>query len=169
MSTKESPTEGAGEKHDISHSSVKGWKKRREDIESHVEASSSSRVKRQRKKINSKMVKLDDDLFEWFSTIRKRGFPVPNKSLKQKAQDLAHALSIDGFSASSGWLSKFRKDFAIDFQMLDDRMSMAESSIVTQWESTLPQQLAPYQKKDVWNFDETRLAWRTLPSQSLVL
>ncbi|KAG0431425.1 hypothetical protein HPB47_021791 [Ixodes persulcatus] len=47
-------------------------------------------------------------LYQWFLAIRARILPVSGPMLQSKARDLASLLKVEGFTAGSGWLQRFK-------------------------------------------------------------
>nr|1HLV_A Chain A, MAJOR CENTROMERE AUTOANTIGEN B [Homo sapiens] len=53
--------------------------------------------------------KLEGLLIAWFQQIRAAGLPVKGIILKEKALRIAEELGMDDFTASNGWLDRFRR------------------------------------------------------------
>ena len=57
--------------------------------------------------------KVDADIYEWFLSMRQKGFRVSGKRLRMEAQKLYLMAGFTGFRASDGWLSKWMKRHSI--------------------------------------------------------
>ncbi|GBM58032.1 hypothetical protein AVEN_170640-1 [Araneus ventricosus] len=84
------------------------------------------------------------------------------------AKELAGALGIENFSASNGWLDRFRIRKNITFRPLCGEAADVDSSSCEYWLERLPLLLAGYDGKDIFNIDETTLFFRALPNKSRI-
>ncbi|GBM23163.1 hypothetical protein AVEN_147080-1 [Araneus ventricosus] len=57
---------------------------------------------------HEKYVDINEAVLEWFKTVRAKKIPVSGPMIQHKAKELADALGIENFSASDGWLERFR-------------------------------------------------------------
>ncbi|GBM71365.1 hypothetical protein AVEN_35346-1 [Araneus ventricosus] len=67
---------------------------------------------------HEKYVDINETVLEWFKTVRSKKIPVSGPMIQHKAKELANALGIENFSASNGWLDRFRIRNNITFRSL---------------------------------------------------
>ena len=53
-------------------------------------------------------VELETVLFTWYQQARASNIPIDGTTLREKAKIIAAQLNIDNFSASNGWVSRFK-------------------------------------------------------------
>ncbi|GBM27389.1 Tigger transposable element-derived protein 6 [Araneus ventricosus] len=88
--------------------------------------------------------------------------------IHHKAKELADALGIENFSASNGWLDRFRIRNNIAFPSLCGEAADVDPSLCEDWQERLPLLLAGYDDKDIFNMDETALFFRALRNKSMI-
>ncbi|GBL85208.1 Tigger transposable element-derived protein 6 [Araneus ventricosus] len=88
--------------------------------------------------------------------------------IQHKAKELADALGIENFSASNGWLDRFRIRNNITFRSLWGEEADVDPSLCEDWQERLPLLLAGYDDEDIFNMDETALFFRDLPNKSMI-
>jgi hypothetical protein len=101
----------------------------------------------------STFAELETVLFTWYQQARGSNITIDGTILKEKAKIKAAKLNIDRFSASSGWLSRFKQ---VSVKTTDS------------WLESLPSLLEGYEPRDVCNADETGLFLNVLPERALV-
>ena len=102
-----------------------------------------------------------------FCMAREALIPVSGPMIQEEALQIALKLNVTGFTASNGWLEKWKtrhnvKQFSVAGE---DREVNAET--LETWAERLPEIVKGYELKDIWNADETGLFWRALPDKSL--
>ena len=124
-----------------------------------------------RQKIKAgKYEELERVMLEWFHQARSANLPVSGPIMKEKAFEVAGRLSIEDFSASNGWLDRFRKRNGIVFRQISEESEAVKECDVRAWTaSTLPILLKKYSLEDVYNADEFALFYKLMPDKSLVL
>lgn len=105
---------------------------------------------------------------EWFKMVRAKKIPVSGPMIQHKAKELADALGIENFSASNGWLDRFRIRNNITFRSLCGEAADVDLSLCEDWQERLPLLLAGYDDRDIFNMDETALFFRSLPNKSMM-
>ena len=104
--------------------------------------------------------RVDELTWSWFREARTRGMPVSGPVLQQKALSIAGILGQTDFKASNGWLEAFRKRHEITFRAISGNEDNVNESTVLDWMSSVSALLAGYEKRDVFNCDETALFFR---------
>ncbi|GBO41594.1 Tigger transposable element-derived protein 4 [Araneus ventricosus] len=122
------------------------------------------RVKRMR---HEKYVDINEAVLESFKTVRAKKIPVSGPMIEHKAKELADSLGIE-FSASNGWLDRFRMRNNITFRSLCGEAADVDPSSCEDWQERLPLLLGGYDDKDIFNMDETALFFRALPNKSMI-
>lgn len=117
---------------------------------------------------HEKHVDVNKAVLEWFKSVRAKNIPVSGPMIQQKAKEIADALGNENFSASNGWLDRFRVRNNITFRSLCGEAADVDPSSCEDWQERLPLLLAGYEDKDIFNMDETGLFFRALPNKSLM-
>ena len=100
--------------------------------------------------------------------IVKFGFCYSGPVLQEKAKEYAAALGINDFSASDGWLHRFKKRNHIDFRNVSGEEGSVETGSTEQWRAeTLPTLLNGYKDDDIYNADESGLFFQMLPNRTM--
>lgn len=111
---------------------------------------------------------LEDRLFEWYNQIRDSGKYVSGPMIATKAQELHKELGYtDNFSASNGWLDRFKLRYGIkicglrEFKKTEGDVNAIEPfkielDSLAQWYNLSLEQ--------IYNADECDLFWRMLPN-----
>ncbi|CAH1991027.1 unnamed protein product [Acanthoscelides obtectus] len=112
---------------------------------------------------------LDEALFTWFSQKRSSGQPINGPLVCEKALDFNKKLGGDPkFSASQGWLDKFKSRHGIrQLDIQGEKLSADSSSasgFVTRFSEILRED--GYDLELVYNADESGLCWKSLPSKT---
>ncbi|XP_055371533.1 jerky protein homolog-like [Condylostylus longicornis] len=115
--------------------------------------------------------KLEKMLYEWFLEGRKKNIPIDGTILKNKAKYFYKKIyKKDDFSASSGWLQKFKKRHGIRFikicgEKLSSQKELVDPFLIKLAEKIKQLNLAPDQ---IYNADETGLYWKLIPDKTYV-
>ncbi|GBN80062.1 Tigger transposable element-derived protein 6 [Araneus ventricosus] len=111
---------------------------------------------------------MNEAVLEWFKTVRAKKIPVSGPMIQHKAKELADALGIENFSASNGWLDRFRIRNNITFRSLCGEAADVDPSLCEDWQERLPLLLAGYDDEGIFNMDKTALFFHALPSKSMI-
>ena len=85
--------------------------------------------------------------------------------MREKAQQIAVTLGIEDFQANNGWLMRFKQRHEIKFFRLRAEKAEADHQSAAQWkEEVLPKEIQGVQPRDIFNADETGLAYKALPN-----
>ncbi|GLV61270.1 cag, partial [Carabus blaptoides fortunei] len=86
---------------------------------------------------------------------------------KIKAKEIAESLGHSTFSASSGWLNKFRNRHNISFKAISGEGAAVIVDDVSSFLEKCPSLIKGYSPRDIYNADETGLYFRALPNKTL--
>ncbi|KAG0430775.1 Tigger transposable element-derived protein 6 [Dictyocoela muelleri] len=86
---------------------------------------------------------------------------------KESAKKIAGRLNNKNFNASNGWLDKFCKRNNITLRILSGESSSVDPIVLSDWFLKIPEIIKDYDKRDIYNLDETALFYRMLPGRSL--
>ncbi|XP_057326796.1 jerky protein homolog-like isoform X5 [Microplitis mediator] len=154
-------------KFNLNDRTLRRWRKKRHEIEALSKKENISDHKKNRPPGNQD---LEDALYIWFSQARTGGVPISGPILKKKAIEINEELGGDkSFRASDGWLDnwKRRKDIrslritgekgSTDFDAGNDYANKLKTIVASK---TLT-------RTQVFNFSETSLLYKMLPSMTL--
>ena len=80
-----------------------------------------------------------------------------------KAKEIAVPVGKADFQGTSGWLSKWKKQYNVKRVTICGESGDVCGDTVTSWKERLPEILRGYDKRVVFNLDETGCFWRALP------
>lgn len=123
------------------------------------------RVKRMRAPADQK---LDDAVYKWYEQFRASGIAVRGVEIQAAAERLAKQLGVNGFTASAGWLFRFRKRHNIVNRKMCGESLSADASAVEPFKKKLHSIMKEegLGLNQVYNADETGLCWRALPDNT---
>ncbi|XP_021934281.1 tigger transposable element-derived protein 6-like [Zootermopsis nevadensis] len=153
------------EKYGISKSTVSNINSNRAAITDAWERKCNAHRKRLRKTPHDE---LNDKVLEFFRCCRAKNIPISGTLLQEKAREIATRLHTEDFSASNGWLDRFRKRNNISLHVLSGESASADLQAAEDWKRKLPSLLLGYAEEDISNADETGLFYRQLPTRSLI-
>ncbi|XP_066153520.1 tigger transposable element-derived protein 6-like [Euwallacea fornicatus] len=113
--------------------------------------------------------KIDKECLDWFSRIRSQNIPISGSLIKAKAKEIACKLKYEQFSASNGWLEKWRKRHNISFKSISGESADVNPQDVSEFLQKLPSLFLGYRPQDIYNADESGLYFRALPDKTLAL
>lgn len=138
------------------------------DKDSIVKAFHDSRRNCSFKKLRpGKFEQVDKALITWFSYVRSQGLPINGPILSEKATQLAKELGIKNFSASSGYIDRFKKRHSISFKIASGESAAVDLNVVNEFKERLSILLQGYAEDDIYNMDETGLFYRMLPNKTM--
>ena len=111
---------------------------------------------------------LDDAVWSWFCEARSRNIPMSGRLIQEKAAVLATAIGHDDFTASNGWLDRWKTRHNVRCSVLNGESADVPEGAVADWSVRLPAICDGYAAKDIFNADETGLFYRALPARSMV-
>ena len=103
---------------------------------------------------------LDDAVWSWFCEARSRNIPMSGRLIQEKAAVLATAIGHDDFTASNGWLDRWKTRHNVRCSVLNGESADVPEGAVADWSVRLPAICDGYAAKDIFNADETGLFYR---------
>ncbi|KAJ4443982.1 hypothetical protein ANN_05771 [Periplaneta americana] len=119
-----------------------------------------------KRKRHEKFGEVNTLVFEWFKSARSKQIPVSGQILREKALEFASQIGEEKFSASNGWLERFRLRHNIVFQSANSKVRKVPSE---DWKDRLPSITSGYEARDIYIMDETGLFFRCLSQKSMAL
>jgi DDE superfamily endonuclease/CENP-B N-terminal DNA-binding domain/Tc5 transposase DNA-binding domain len=110
---------------------------------------------------------LEDKLFEWYTELRENGQFVSGPMVANKARELHKELGYtDNFTASNGWLDRFKIRNGIKLCGLREVKSESDANAVGPFKTELESLAQWYNlsNEQIYNADETDLFWKMLPN-----
>jgi hypothetical protein len=138
----------------------------KDEIRQQIEKCGNTHKKRKTGK-ESTFVELETVLFTWYQQARASNIPIDGTTLREKAKIIAAQLSIDNFSASIGWVSRFKDRHGLVFKKLAGESAEESVESTDAWLESLPFSLGGYEQRDVYNADEMGLFFNVLPDRTL--
>lgn len=122
-----------------------------------------------RKKVRSgKYEDVEEIVIEWIHQSRDASIPLSGPIIQEKAREIAGKLNTD-FSASNGWLDRFKQRHGIVYRQISGESESVSDSDVNDWQSeVLPRLINNYAPRDVFNVDECGLFFKLMPDKSYV-
>ena len=158
-------------KYGIAKSTVCAIKKKKKQITSTVSLTFSGPGKRKSLR-PSEYPLMEKALYKWFLTQRERNSPVSGIILKEKAKYFheKYYARHSTFSASSGWLQKFKKRFGIRFIKITGEKLSSQPQLVSPFLRKLEEKIKDLKLdyNQIYNADETGLYWKLLPGKTYV-
>jgi hypothetical protein len=152
---------------DVKRTTVKSILSKRKEIEAAVDGG----IPTKRKKLTSAQnLKVDEGVLMWLKQARQQNLPVGGDLLKEKAKNLAELLGVSNFSASEGWLDRFKQRHSITFKSVQGEAGAVNLQPLLEWQQqVLKPLISQYSENDIFNMDETGLFWKLLPNKTMSL
>lgn len=110
---------------------------------------------------------IDEAMYEWYQRARIKNIPVTGPMLQEKAKRASEELGDSEFTASNGWLDRFKKRFNIKSNVISGEAGGVREETVTSWQERLPNILSGYSPENIFNMDETGQFFRAPLNRSL--
>jgi hypothetical protein len=91
--------------------------------------------------------------------LSRKNIPVSGSLLQEKAREIASRLEIENFSASNGWLDRFRKHNT-HFNILCRESAVADLQAAEDRKHKPPSLTSEYAEEDIFNADESCVFYR---------
>ncbi|KAG0437568.1 Tigger transposable element-derived protein 4 [Dictyocoela muelleri] len=111
---------------------------------------------------------LNDMVYSAFCCIRERGFPINGTLLKIIAMQISEKFSIAKFSASNGWIHRFKKKYGLSFRVVKGESKSSDHKNAVLFIENFYIILEKYEKRNIFNCDETALFYKCMPNKSYV-
>lgn len=112
---------------------------------------------------------IDEAMYEWYQRARTfKNIPVTGPMLQEKAKRASEELGDSEFTASNGWLDRFKKRFNIKSNVISGEAGGVREETVTSWQERLPNILSGYSPENIFNMDETGQFFRAPLNRSLI-
>ena len=111
--------------------------------------------------------KLEECLFLYHQQLLEKDINVSEKILINKAKVFAEYFNITDFSFSSGWLQKFKARYGIKEYKKHGECGSVDPSVVKAGRERLKEVTSKYERKNIYNMDETALFYKLLPCTTL--
>ncbi|XP_064422751.1 tigger transposable element-derived protein 6-like [Latimeria chalumnae] len=95
--------------------------------------------------------------------------PVSGTMIQEKALEFTKQLNKPDFKASNGWLGRFKGRHNIVFSAVSGEKGCVDGDVVEDWKLNLPDIIAGYQAKDIYNMDESGCVKHALPTKTLAV
>lgn len=148
---------------------VGDWKRNRTKIEEWCMKQASSSLGRKSMKTGD-YEKVNESLFIWFNQQRSKGVPLSGPILQQKAILISRQFpEADQFTASSGWLDRWKKRYGVRQLTVCGEKLSADVSSIEKFKQDFKKQIedSRYTYDQIYNCDESGLNYKMLPSKTL--
>lgn len=157
--------------YNIGKQTVRDIVKKKAELQSFVANADSAKAFSDRKSLKgSTFRELDDAMTRWFLQKRSEGVPISGPMCARQAEIFHKQLKIEGnFSASSGWLYRFKKRHGIRELAVQGEKLSADDVAMVEFCYDLENLIKNYDLKpeQIYNGDETGLYWKAMPQRIL--
>lgn len=161
------PQNALAERLKISTSTLATIVKQRAEIEkASAECGGKSSKIRKSMKVTPLSV-FESDLVEWFNIVRAKKIAISGPMIKEKALQLAEKHNLKDFSASNGWIDRFKKRYDIVQKKVCGEKADVNENVVKDWEEKLLSLIEGYSPSNIYNADETGLFYDLQPDKTL--
>ncbi|XP_031334645.1 jerky protein homolog-like [Photinus pyralis] len=114
--------------------------------------------------------KLEKQLYSWFLKQREHNLPISGEMIKQKALMIGKNLNIPTFTASEGWLHRFKSRHGVRFLKITGERLSSNPEVVDPFKQKFIQMMEEHSlnSNQIYNADETGLYWQLLPDKTYV-
>ncbi|GFO06121.1 tigger transposable element-derived protein 6 [Plakobranchus ocellatus] len=165
---KQSTKKEIAEKYGIPHNTLSTILKNRAKLE-RPGLTMEFQTDRKRQRTTEKL-DIDQALFLWFKQARTMSAPLSNPILTSQAERIAQELGMKDFTASIGWVERFKPRHGIALRTVSDEAAVVDCTVTNAWkEQDLPSLLKKYREEDIFNACETGSFYKCLPGKTLAL
>ena len=125
--------------------------KNKEEILSAYESNAST----SKKKRISKFSDVNEALYRWYCMACSKNIYPCGPQLSTKAKEIAARLGVPNFEGTNGWLEKWKRRYNVRKVTVSGESGDVSGVTVSAWKERLPEILRGYDKKNVYNLDET--------------
>lgn len=157
--------------YNVAKSTICSFKKKESLIMKHVSNTFSGPAKKKTMK-KAEFPRMEKRLYKWFMRMRSKNWPVSGIMLKEKAKQLQSEIygNEAKFTASTGWLVKFKRRYGIRLLKVTGEKLSSQPELVDPFKIKLKEKIDEMQlsKDQLYNADESGLYWKLLPEKSYV-
>ena len=124
-----------------------------------------SLVREKRRK--SPFHELEVELYDYFSHLRNSCLIVNGNILRAKALKLNLKFKFPNFTASEGWLSRFKNRYNIGRLRLCGEAASVDHGTCEEWKEKLPKIIEGYSESEIFNCDESAFYYKMISHQTL--
>lgn len=151
---------------------VKDWRKKREDLESYSMTVETEDALKNRKMLKKPKLELvDEALWVWFCQERRKGTPLSGPLVKEKAVKLFEKLGgdVETFQASEGWFHRWKLRHGIRHVVIAGEKLSADDDAAKDFVEKFQKLVSDSNlvAEQVYNVDETGLNYKMLPKSTL--
>lgn len=111
---------------------------------------------------------LEKALLMWCHQAWASKIPISGPLLREQGLALALRMGLVDFTASDGWIDKFKKRHGLVFKTVSGESAGVNTDVTKSWQETRLQEiLRDYQPADIYNADECGLVFKCLPNKTL--
>ncbi|KAM7281320.1 tigger transposable element-derived protein 4-like, partial [Ixodes scapularis] len=111
---------------------------------------------------------LEKALLMWCHQAWASKIPISGPLLREQGLALALRMGLVDFTASDGWIDKFKKRHGLVFKTVSGESAGVNTDVIESWQETRLQEiLRDYQPADIYNADECGLVFKCLPNKTL--
>ena len=143
---------------------------RRNKLALHQLDSKSVHIRRIKKVRKPKYDELENRLRTWFLERRVLGDTISDLRLQKKAMEMATQFAgTTGFKASRGWVAKFKNRQDIRLVNIYGEKGSADVAAAEEFTASFIRKIQEedIQLENIYNMDETGLAWKAVPTKTL--
>ncbi|XP_003738250.1 tigger transposable element-derived protein 6-like [Galendromus occidentalis] len=145
------------------------FKIKKDECNLRLESLENKNANRKRKR-TSPMEEVSEALFMWFVEMRAKGAPISGVILKEKAEEIATELGHYSFSATNGWVHRFKKRHNIRYFKVNGERAAADHESANEWmDHVYPAIIEGYAPDQIYNADESGLFFKATPSGTLAV
>ncbi|KAK3920150.1 Jerky protein homolog-like [Frankliniella fusca] len=111
---------------------------------------------------------IDAKVHSWVLEKRAQGHVLPGPLIQEKAALLGESLGLETFKASNGWFQKFKRRHGVRILHIEGERLSANEIAATAFVGNFEEKIEKYDKRDVYNFDESGLFWKSVPTRTYV-
>ena len=122
-------------------------------------------------KCTGQFMVINEILYKWYGKCCAAGIYPFGSMLQEEALEIKDSLSdssLDSFTASNGWLEKWKSCYGIRETRITGEADDVSASTVRSWIEILPELVKGYKLGDIWNMDELGLFFKLLPDKGLI-
>lgn len=126
-------------------------------------------AKKRKTSKESNYSELESILYKWYQQCLASSIPVNGTVLRQMALQIAADNGIDHFSASNGWICRFKERHGLVLKKLSRENALVNIENLEVWYEKLPELLECYDDCDIYSAEEAGLFFNCLPDKTQAL